>query len=102
MRRHSLEMQDGFADDSGAPNPDMPTTTMRMILTEAAGVTQMVITSTFPSLEAMEQMIEHGHGGGPAGGHGPDGRHPRRLTPLMHRVGSSTVRSVVPGGRDGP
>ncbi len=57
---HSLEMQDGFADDTGIPNPDLPTTTMRVILTEAGGVTEMVMTSTFPSLEAMEQLVNMG------------------------------------------
>lgn len=57
----SLELQDGFADDTGAPNPDMPTTTMRMALTEqGGGVTRMVMTTTFPSVEAMEQMTEMG------------------------------------------
>jgi uncharacterized protein YndB with AHSA1/START domain len=57
---HSLEVQDGFADDTGAPNPDMPVTTMRVVLSEKGGVTQMVMTSTFPSLEAMEQLINMG------------------------------------------
>ncbi len=57
---HVLEVEDGFADDAGAPNPDMPTTTMRLVLSEAAGVTQMVMTSTFPSVEAMEQMVNMG------------------------------------------
>ncbi len=57
---HSLELQDGFADDTGAPNPDMPVTTLRVTLSEEAGVTQMMMTSTFPSLEAMEQMADMG------------------------------------------
>jgi uncharacterized protein YndB with AHSA1/START domain len=57
---HSLELQDGFADDTGTPNPDMPTTTMRVVLSEEGGVTQMVMTSTFPSLEAMEQLVNMG------------------------------------------
>jgi len=57
---HSLEVQDGFADDTGAPNPEMPVTTMRVVLSEKGGVTQMVMTSTFPSLEAMEQLINMG------------------------------------------
>jgi uncharacterized protein YndB with AHSA1/START domain len=57
---HSLEVQDGFADDTGAPNPDMPVTTMRVVLSEKGGVTEMVMTSTFPSLEAMEQLINMG------------------------------------------
>src|SRR5215211_2701 len=33
---HSLEVQDGFADDTGAPNPDLPTTTMRVVLSGRA------------------------------------------------------------------
>jgi uncharacterized protein YndB with AHSA1/START domain len=57
---HSLELQDGFADDTGAPNPDLPTTVMRVVLTDEGGVTKMVMTSTFPSLEAMEQLVNMG------------------------------------------
>lgn len=57
---HSLELQDGFADDTGRPDPDMPTTTMRMVLTEVGGVTRMVTTSTFPSREAMDQLVDMG------------------------------------------
>jgi hypothetical protein len=53
---HLLEIQDGFADDSGVPNPDMPLTTMRVVLSEEGGVTQMVTTAAFPSLEAMQQL----------------------------------------------
>ena len=57
---HSLELQDGFADDTGAPNPDMPSTTMRMAITQRPNITKMVITTTFPSLEAMEQLTNMG------------------------------------------
>jgi uncharacterized protein YndB with AHSA1/START domain len=57
---HLLELQDGFGDDSGVPNPDMPLTSMRVVLSEAGGVTQMVTTSTFPSLEAMQQLENMG------------------------------------------
>ena len=57
---HLLEVHDGFADDTGAPNPDIPTMTMRVVLSEEGGVTQVVITSTFPSPEAMEQLINMG------------------------------------------
>lgn len=54
-----LEIEDGFADENGKANPDMPTTTMRMELTEKAdGETVMTIETTFPSVEAMEQMVE--------------------------------------------
>ena len=57
---HSLEIEDGFGDDTGAPDPDRPTTTMRVELSEEDGATTAVINSTFPSLEAMEQLIEMG------------------------------------------
>jgi uncharacterized protein YndB with AHSA1/START domain len=58
---HSLKFEDGFADDAGEPNPSMPTTTVQVSLSElAAGGTTMVIESTFPSLEAMEKLVEMG------------------------------------------
>jgi uncharacterized protein YndB with AHSA1/START domain len=57
---HGFEIEDGFADDSGTPNPDMPTMTMRVVLSEQGGVTQMVATTTFPSSEAMEQLLAMG------------------------------------------
>jgi len=58
---HRLELKDGFADDSGAPNDAMPTTTMVVTLTErAGGGTRMDIESRFPSLEAMEQLVSMG------------------------------------------
>jgi uncharacterized protein YndB with AHSA1/START domain len=56
-----LELKDGFADDSGTPNPDMPTTMMVLTLTpRAGGGTVMATRSQFESLEAMEKMIEMG------------------------------------------
>jgi uncharacterized protein YndB with AHSA1/START domain len=58
---HRLEFEDGFADDAGDPNPDMPTTTTRVTLEERpSGGTRMAVESTFPSLAAMEQMIAMG------------------------------------------
>ena len=57
---NSFEIDDGFADDSGQPNPDMPVTRMHVALSEDNGTTRVVITSTFPSVEAMEQLIEMG------------------------------------------
>lgn len=54
-------MEDGFADDAGIPNPDMPTTRMRVVLGErAGGGTRVDIVSTFSSLEQMEQLISMG------------------------------------------
>jgi uncharacterized protein YndB with AHSA1/START domain len=56
-----LELTDGFADDDGVPNDDMPTTSMVMTLTERdGGGSVMVIESRFPSLAAMEQLVSMG------------------------------------------
>jgi uncharacterized protein YndB with AHSA1/START domain len=58
---HRLEFEDGFADDAGEPNPNMPTTTIRVSLTELEdGGTAMAIETTFPTLEAMEKMVAMG------------------------------------------
>lgn len=58
--RH-LEFEDGFADDAGRPNLEMPTTTTRVELTEQPdGGTRMVIAATFPSLESMEKLLSMG------------------------------------------
>jgi uncharacterized protein YndB with AHSA1/START domain len=56
-----LEFEDGFADDAGQPVPDLPVTTARVTLAEAGdGVTRMTIETTFPSTEAMEQVLSMG------------------------------------------
>jgi uncharacterized protein YndB with AHSA1/START domain len=56
-----LELEDGFADDDGNPNLDLPVTIMRVALDERPdGVTRMTIESTLASREAMEQVIAMG------------------------------------------
>lgn len=58
---HRLEVRDGFADEKGAPNEDMPITAMVVRLTESdRGGTLMTFESTFPSLQAMEQLVAMG------------------------------------------
>jgi uncharacterized protein YndB with AHSA1/START domain len=58
--RH-LEFEDGFADEAGNPNPEMPTMTIRVELSERRdGVTRMAVETTFPSLESMEQILAMG------------------------------------------
>ncbi len=58
---HRLEFEDGFADDSGQPNPDMPVTTIAVTIEgAAAGVARMTIHSRFASAEAMEQLVAMG------------------------------------------
>lgn len=57
----SLEVQDGFADDSGTPNDTLPRTRMTVTLSARAdGGTDVAIHSQFPSTEAMEQMVAMG------------------------------------------
>lgn len=56
-----LEFEDGFADNSGAPNPDMPVMTMRVTLAERnGGGTRMTINISFASVDDMEQISTMG------------------------------------------
>lgn len=56
-----LEFEDGFADTEGKPNPEMPTSTSRVEISEKPdGGVRMTIETRFPSLDAMEQMLEMG------------------------------------------
>jgi uncharacterized protein YndB with AHSA1/START domain len=58
---HHLEIDDGFADDEGNPNPDMPTMIMRVRIGERLdGGTIMTVETLFPSVEAMDQMLAMG------------------------------------------
>ena len=56
----ALEFEDGFADDSGAPNSALPSTRTRVRINAAGAVTRMTMVATFPSVEAMTQLIEMG------------------------------------------
>jgi uncharacterized protein YndB with AHSA1/START domain len=57
----SLVFRDGFANDDGSPNNDLPMTTARVTIDEVgAGRTRMSIGSVFPSAEAMEQVLAMG------------------------------------------
>jgi uncharacterized protein YndB with AHSA1/START domain len=58
---HRLDVLDGFADEHGAVNEALPTTRMRVSLhAESATRTRVEIESTFPSAEAMEQVLAMG------------------------------------------
>ena len=56
----SFEVQDGFADKTGEPNPKMPALRMRMTFEAIEGGTRMTGVSTFSSPEAMEQVLTMG------------------------------------------
>ena len=56
-----LEFEDGFAGDDGEPNPDMPTMVIRVSLDERdGGGCRMAVETTFPSVEAMDRLLEMG------------------------------------------
>jgi len=54
----SLEFEDGFSDDAGAPNPQMPTMRLRVDIEEAGAVTRMTVTTHFNTTAEMEQLVE--------------------------------------------
>ena len=55
-----LVLRDQFANDDGSPNEAMPTTVMRVTIAESPAGSTMTVTSTFPSLAAMEQLVGMG------------------------------------------
>ncbi|CAM5352658.1 SRPBCC family protein [Streptomyces pilosus] len=56
----ALEFTDGFSDRDGAPDPEMPTTSVRVTLTEHDGGTRMELRSVFDTREQMERLAEMG------------------------------------------
>jgi uncharacterized protein YndB with AHSA1/START domain len=57
----ALAALDGFANDDGSANTDMPESEFRVTIEEIApGRTRMSIVSTFPSTESMEQSLAMG------------------------------------------
>lgn len=57
---HHLEFDDGFADENGAPNPDMGTSHAVMRLEAVGNRTRMTMVSTFDSADALEQVLAMG------------------------------------------
>jgi uncharacterized protein YndB with AHSA1/START domain len=55
-----LELDDGFADDDGAPSQTMGITHAAVDFDDFGGRTRMTIMSTFESEEQMEQLVEMG------------------------------------------
>jgi uncharacterized protein YndB with AHSA1/START domain len=56
----SLEFTDGFANQDGTPNADMPSTAVQMRLTEQDGGARMELRFIFDSNEHMEQLERWG------------------------------------------
>jgi uncharacterized protein YndB with AHSA1/START domain len=58
---HRLVFLDGFANDDGSPNTDLPVNTASVTIQEIdAGRTRMSIQSNYPSTAAMEQNLAMG------------------------------------------
>lgn len=56
-----LVFDDGFADENGEPNPDMPVVRSEVTLERLdESRTRMILRSRFPSTEAMERLLEMG------------------------------------------
>lgn len=56
----ALEFTDGFSRQDGTPDPGMPTTSVRMTLTERDGGTRMELRSVFDTREEMERLADMG------------------------------------------
>ena len=56
----SFEVEDGFLGPDGRQAPDMPTMRMRFTFEPHDGGTRMVTLTTFPSLDALEKLVDMG------------------------------------------
>jgi uncharacterized protein YndB with AHSA1/START domain len=55
-----IEVEDGFADEHGQPNPAMPAMRMVFEFSATASGSRFTSVTTFPSLEAMEELVKMG------------------------------------------
>jgi uncharacterized protein YndB with AHSA1/START domain len=55
-----FEVEDGFADETGAPNASMPTMRMVFSFTSTTTGSRMTSVTTFPSVESMEELVKMG------------------------------------------
>jgi len=59
-KHRRIQLLDGFADEDGNPNEEMPNMVMTMTLDEDGGKTTMTTVTKFNSLEDLEQLLEMG------------------------------------------
>ncbi|UNK70656.1 SRPBCC family protein [Microbacterium sp. H1-D42] len=57
---HGFTVLDGFSDDQGKPNADMPAMRMEFAFEPTGDGTRMVTSSHFDSLEALQQVVDMG------------------------------------------
>lgn len=56
----SLEFEDGFSDESGSPDQDMPTTRARVLLEPVEAGTRMTVVSRFANRQELERLVAMG------------------------------------------
>ena len=56
----AFEVKDGFRGEDGKPDANMPSMQMRFTFEPHDGGTRMTTVTTFPSLQALEQLLEMG------------------------------------------
>jgi uncharacterized protein YndB with AHSA1/START domain len=60
-RPRTIVFDDGFANDDGSPNTDLPVSTVRVTIKDIdGGRTRMTIESTFADVDAMEKLLAMG------------------------------------------
>lgn len=59
-RLQHFEVEDGFADDHGVPNPELPTMRILFRFGSTPSGSRVTITTTFASVSAMEQVLNMG------------------------------------------
>jgi len=59
-RHRRIRLLDGFADEDGNPNEEMPNMVMTVTLEEEGGRTTMTTVTKFDSLQDLEQLLEMG------------------------------------------
>ena len=78
---HRLVFRDGFANDDGTPNDDLPTNEVRVTIeADRRRAHADVDREHLPERGGDGAGPRHGHGGRPDAGRRPDRRHPRRRT----------------------
>lgn len=56
----SFEVQDGFANADGSPNTELPSMRLVFLFDEVASGSRLTITTHFPSLSALEELVAMG------------------------------------------
>ena len=57
---HTLQFEDGFADDTGAPDPSMPTNTTTVRVEADGDGTRMTLVTQYASAEDMAKLVGMG------------------------------------------